>query len=163
MINIIKEKFFTRTAREQKLILLILGLVAITFFISFMQSLPMLFKPSIRTEIENKKSSFEELLPVIAESKSLKIQAKAYKRGNEMDLYKFISDDKPSLNVLNNDEMVINRIDEKVEIKYQSVSFDDLIKWLEKLQKQNGVNVFNATITSIETEVGFVKADIVLQ
>lgn len=151
------------SAREKKLVFIALGMVAFIAFFSLIKNIPMLFQPSLRTQVERKRSDFENIIPKLIKLNKLKQSRHEYKDFSEISMFQFITDNKPKLNVDDNDEMVMNQIDKGVQIQFKAVSFDDLILWLDQLHKRNGVSVTFAEFTAISDKSGYVGVNIVLQ
>lgn len=158
-----KEKYNSRTEREKKLLLLIAVVILFALTLSFLKSLPELFRPSLRSQVEVQQAKFELLLPKISEMQQLKQVVQSYHSANQADISQFIEKNKPNLNSLENDAIVITKKGKGAEIEYQAVSFDDLIIWLQRLQKQNGIAVVSANITPLPEDQGFVAANITLE
>lgn len=167
MINRVREHYNNLSSREQKLV----GLAAIVaLFILLMyvvKQAPTLFQSSVRPQVEQQRAEFENLVPKLIKLNKLKKYKHDYQSFSETDLYEYINNNMPELKVFDKDELVLSKIDSKVQIKYKAVSFDDLIKWLETLNRKYGVSITYAKIDLAKDEKGklkdgYVAVDIIL-
>lgn len=150
------------------------------------------FKPAISNQVNIKKAEFDKLLPSIAGLQELQKKQYNYTDLPDDNLYVFISNQVKKINllllqpetdknldtnqqdevkqdnkVINNPQLASQNDGKIVTIKYQAVSFDDLINWLEKINNQYGIAVkqasFTSTIEQYPDKPGYVDAEIILK
>lgn len=156
------KKFNSLSDREQKLVSL--ALLAIVFLLIYLvcTKIPNLFGASIVYQVEKQQHQFTQLIPKITQLNQLKKQVNIYTSIPANNLYKYISEHQPKLDVLNEEKPEItDEKDHKVLIKYQSVGFDSLVKWLQDLNIQYGINVNAVDVTPLD-KTGYVSAVTVL-
>lgn len=158
----LKTYFGSLNEREQILVGLASIMVAGVFIYQTLGNLNFLFKPTVYKDLLAKQQKIEELRPQLEKYIELKQLKHAVDGVTIEELYDEVYFKKPKLAVLDNDEMEVNTKNELIEIQYKAVSFDDLIKWLEKYHKKFGVSVVSADIEAIPGKQGYVSAILLL-
>jgi type II secretory pathway component PulM len=149
--------------REKKLIGVALAMIVGIVLWGILQNISLLFKPSLRSQVEAKRTVFEQMIPKLVKLKKLQQARHEYTNFSETSLFKFITDNKPKLNTDENDEMFVTEVANAVRIQFKVVSFDDLILWLEQLHKKYGISVGSAEIVAIPNKAGYVETNMILQ
>lgn len=162
MLEKIIDYYTNLSEREQKLVALAGIIAAIILLMGVLKQAPVLFAPSIRTQVNAKLSKFEQVLPELNKLKVLNQQSQQHRKFSEADLYEYINNKKPVLNTYKRDQLVLEKIDDKVSIKYKAVSFDEFILWLTKLHQDYGVSIISADIKPVPTKAGYVQVNVVL-
>jgi len=153
-----KEFLENRTQREKKLLL-----IGAVFFV-LMLLYWLLWNP-IQTHYHDMQSDIayqQELLAWMKEKKPIIEQGVHLSSvGEKKDLFLILDENfKKSLNLNTKPEM-LRLSDEAVSVKFQEISFDDLIKLLGLLLRRHNIDVKSLELDNLEKD-GMVKATVVL-
>ncbi len=149
--------------REKKLINLAALLVMVALLFSVLKYISFVFRPSFNVLSYNTKNEYLNLQPKVIELKKLQLLQQNFKHTDGADLFKFINDNPPKLATTDDEIPQINNVNNRVELKYNSVSFDDLVLWLGRLYKQYGVTLISVEIEKDVDKAGYVSATLLLE
>lgn len=162
-MNKIREIYVNLSDREQKLVKLAGILVAFIIMYSVLKNLSFVFNPSLNVIASNTKNEYLKLQPKIQELQKLQLLQQNHKNISNGNLFKYISENPPKIATEGDETPEINSKNDKVEIVYKSVSFDDLILWLGRQNKQYGITVVSANIQKNIDQNGYVSATLLLE
>ncbi len=150
-------KYNNLSDREKKLIHVAAILIIIFSLYIIKIYVPNLFSPSLGSQVEADAKKFDQLIPKIVKLNQLKKQAPKYTNIPGDDLFKYINQHPPKVEVLNEDAIVLQDLGagKKVSVKYQTVGFDAFLQWLHDLHNQYGVVVEEINLIP-DQKIGYV-------
>lgn len=171
----IKQKWQDLNDREKKLILMA-GILILVYLIyatfiakptavnngnnsfSFMQ-------PSIGSKVAQNKKKITELKPQIEKIKLLQKQSYVSQKLSETDLLNTIKNSIEKVDVTNVNKAVLEsqQNGKAVLVKYETVAFDKLMEWLQKINLEFGLTINTAKIEAVDKKPGYVSAELLIK